>query len=145
MGEVEEVAKRVDKKWVNEAKAKAKIIRGDLEAAGKARKGKGGMGKEDEIVVKKLYQQFKMLEKFGDELPVIVERLVDLNALHQEASTFGDRIEAAESAVAEANLVLKSCETSLAELEKGMGGMLQQVRGEVEKLGALVEKKGGGE
>jgi hypothetical protein len=68
--------------------------------------------------------------------------LVDLNALHQDASTFSSRLTSLESTVAEANLVLSSCEGSLSKLEGGMGEVAERVKEEIEKLQGLTEIKG---
>jgi hypothetical protein len=69
-------------------------------------------------------------------------RLVDLNALHQDASTFSSRLTSLESTVAEANLVLSSCEGSLSKLEGGMGEVAERVKEEIEKLKELTEGRG---
>jgi len=118
-------------------------MRADLEAAHKLKKASSnvGMSSPDAAMVQKLHSQFVQLESVQDSLPILVERLLDLNSLHSDAATFADRLEGAEVAVMEANFVLKSCETSLGAVEKGMGGMLKQVMENVKVMEESIKGK----
>ena len=94
----------------------------------------GGMSASDLSKINKIYEQFSQLDGIQDQLPSITSRLVDLNSLHSDASTFCSRLSAAETVIKESTMILDSCEKTLSLVEEGMAQTLGQVENNVKEL-----------
>jgi len=116
--DMEALVATVDAATLEKTSTKAKVIRADLEAASKARnKLTATYKKEDSKMIQQLYQEMIDLEGLGSYLPSLVERLQQLSSLHQQASTFGTRLQELERGATQVD-------ASVAQLESGMS-MLQ--------------------
>jgi len=116
--DMEALVATVDAATLEKTSTKAKVIRADLEAASKARnKLTATYKKEDSKMIQQLYQEMIDLEGLGSYLPSLVERLQQLSSLHQQASTFGTRLQELERGATQV-------EASVVQLESGMS-MLQ--------------------
>jgi hypothetical protein len=116
--DMEALVATVDAATLEKTSTKAKVIRADLEAASKARnKLTATYKKEDSKMIQQLYQEMTDLEGLGNYLPSLVERLQQLSSLHQQASTFGTRLQELERGATQVD-------ASVAQLESGMS-MLQ--------------------
>jgi hypothetical protein len=112
--DMEGLVATVDSATLEKTSTKAKVIRADLEAASKARnKLTATYKKEDSKMIQQLYQQMIDLEGLGSYLPSLVERLQQLSSLHQQASTFGTRLQELERGATQV-------EASVSQLEDGM-------------------------
>merc|ERR1712194_381206 len=112
--DMESLVATVDSASLEKTSTKAKVIRADLEAASKARnKLTATYKKEDSKMIQQLYQQMIDLEGLGSYLPSLVERLQQLSSLHQQASTFGTRLQELERGATQV-------EASVGQLEDGM-------------------------
>ena len=112
--DMESLVATVDSASLEKTSTKAKVIRADLEAASKARnKLTATYKKEDSKMIQQLYQQMTDLEGLGSYLPSLVERLQQLSSLHQQASTFGTRLQELERGATQV-------EASVGQLEDGM-------------------------
>jgi len=112
--DMEALVATVDSASLEKTSTKAKVIRADLEAASKARnKLTATYKKEDSKMIQQLYQQMIDLEGLGSYLPSLVERLQQLSSLHQQASTFGTRLQELERGATQV-------EASVGQLEDGM-------------------------
>ena len=138
--DMEALVATVDSATLEKTSTKAKVIRADLEAASKARnKLTATYKKEDSKMIQQLYQQMIDLEGLGSYLPNLVERLQQLNSLHQQASTFGTRLQELERGAVQV-------EASVGQLEDGMttlqGTIVENIATMEKNMKKLDEKLG---
>ena len=90
-------------------------------------------------MIQQLYQQMIDLEGLGSYLPNLVERLQQLNSLHQQASTFGTRLQELERGAVQV-------EASVGQLEDGMttlqGTIVENIATMEKNMKKLDEKLG---
>jgi len=116
--DMEGLVATVDSATLEKTSTKAKVIRADLEAASKARnKLTATYKKEDSKMIQQLYQQMIDLEGLGSYLPSLVERLHQLSSLHQQASTFGTRIQELERGATQVDASVGQLEDGMATLQ----------------------------
>jgi len=126
--DMEALVATVDSASLEKTSTKAKVIRADLEAASKARnKLTATYKKEDSKMIQQLYQQMIDLEGLGSYLPSLVERLQQLSSLHQQASTFGTRLQELERGATQV-------EASVSQLEDGMATLKTTI---IENISAM--------
>eukprot|EP00536_Pseudo-nitzschia_multiseries_P011805 jgi/Psemu1/326597/estExt_fgenesh1_pg.C_4220004 len=140
--DMEQLVATVDSATLEKTATKAKVIRADLEAASKARnKLTATYKKEDSKMIQQLYQQMIDLEGLGNYLPNLVERLQQLSNLHQQASTFGTRLQELERDATQVEATVGQLEDGMATLQttiaQNMVAMESNMKQLDEKLGAL--------
>lgn len=121
--EMETFLKTLDTKGLEQASAKAKVIRSDLEAASKARNKLASAAtfrKEDAKTIASLYDQMTQLEGLSDHLPALVGRLQQLATLHAQSSTFSVRLTQSEKEVVQLQTLVKNLEEAVTKVETGM-------------------------
>jgi hypothetical protein len=140
--DMESLVATVDSATLEKTSTKAKVIRADLEAASKARnKLTATYKKEDSKMIQQLYQQMIDLEGLGSYLPNLVERLQQLSSLHQQASTFGTRLQELERGATQVEASVGQLEGGMATLQttiaQNMSAMESNMKKLDEKLSAL--------
>jgi len=140
--DMEQLVATVDSATLEKTATKAKVIRADLEAASKARnKLTATYKKEDSKMIQQLYQQMIDLEGLGNYLPNLVERLQQLSNLHQQASTFGTRLQELERDATQVEATVGQLEDGMATLQttvaQNIVAMETNMKKLDEKLGAL--------
>jgi len=140
--DMESLVATVDSATLEKTSTKAKVIRADLEAASKARnKLTATYKKEDSKMIQQLYQQMIDLEGLGSYLPNLVERLQQLSSLHQQASTFGTRLQELERGATQVEASVGQLEGGMATLQttiaQNMSAMESNMQKLDEKLSAL--------
>lgn len=140
--DMEQLVATVDSATLEKTATKAKVIRADLEAASKARnKLTATYKKEDSKMIQQLYQQMIDLEGLGNYLPDLVERLRQLSTLHQQASTFGTRLQELEREATQVGATVGQLEGGMATLETTFAQNIMAMESNMkkldEKLGAL--------
>ena len=132
--DMEALVATVDSATLEKTATKAKVIRADLEAASKARnKLTATYKKEDSKMIQQLYQQMIDLEGLGSYLPSLVERLQQLSSLHQQASTFGTRLQELERGATQV-------EASVGQLEDGMGTLQTTIAQNITAMESNMQK-----
>mmetsp|Transcript_6231 Transcript_6231/g.15416 ORF Transcript_6231/g.15416 Transcript_6231/m.15416 type:complete len:398 (-) Transcript_6231:134-1327(-) len=140
--DMESLVATVDSASLEKTSTKAKVIRADLEAASKARnKLTATYKKEDSKMIQQLYQQMIDLEGLGSYLPSLVERLQQLSSLHQQASTFGTRLQELERGATQVEASVGQLEDGVATLKttivENITAMENNMKKLDEKLSAL--------
>ena len=121
--EMEGFLKQLDPKALEQASARAKVIRSDLEAASKARNKLASAAtfrKEDAKTISTLHDQMTQLEGLSGHLPALVARLQQLASLHAQSSSFSVRLAQNEKQVVQLQTLLKQLEGSVTKVEAGM-------------------------
>jgi len=133
---VEELAQLIDEKSLEQAAARAKVIRADLEAAAKARaKLSSGMGGGEEgKQIQELYSQLNELEGMSQHLPALAERLATCATLHTQAAHFSSRMTEVEISVTNANLLLQNLQTTLTQVESSTAQNFETFNQNMNKL-----------
>ena len=121
--EMETFLKQLDPKALEQASARAKVIRSDLEAASKARNklaSAATVRKEDAQTISALYDQMTQLEGLSSHLPALVARLQQLASLHAQSSSFAVRLTQSEQQVVELQTLVQQLDASVTKVEAGM-------------------------
>jgi len=142
--QAEETLKSVDMNVLDNAAARAKVIRADLEAAAKARnKISSSANPEDTKIISELHSTLLDLDSFlsSNTLSIIVQRLQACAALHGKAAEFHNGLTGLEHTVGDVEGVLRSVEENLGRLEVGMVENMEVVKRNMEVLDG---KFGGG-
>jgi len=133
--DMEALVATVDSVTLEKTSTKAKVIRADLEAASKARnKLTATYKKEDSKMIQQLYQQMIDLEGLGSYLPSLVERLQQLSSLHQQASTFGTRLQELERGATQVEASVGQLEDGMATLQTTIAHNITAVESNMQKL-----------
>jgi hypothetical protein len=109
----------LDDAQLEAAARKAKVIRHDLEAAGKARN-KLANSKTDAAdfkIIAALYDRMIQVDGVHEHLPALTKRLETLTHQHADASTWSLRLVAVEQLLSRLQTQMTSCETSCAILQ----------------------------
>jgi len=141
--EMEQFMTRLDPKTLEQAAAKAKVIRSDLEAASKARNKLASAAtfrKEDAQTISALYDQMTQLEGLSDHLPALVARLQQLASLHAQSSGFAVRLSQSEKEVVQLQAVLKQMEGAVAKAEEGMTANVATIEKNMQQLDERMKK-----
>uniref|UniRef100_A0A7S1GHI5 Uncharacterized protein n=1 Tax=Cyclophora tenuis TaxID=216820 RepID=A0A7S1GHI5_CYCTE len=139
--EMESKIQRVDKKSIEEASTRAKVIRSDLEAASKARsKLTTTTSSADSKIISELYTQLQQLEGVSGHLPALTHRLQQLAHLHVQGANFAGRLGSAESSLATIQGTLGSVEASLSKLEDTMAESVKVMDANLKKLESTINK-----
>jgi len=142
--QVEETLKSVDGNVLDNAAARAKVIRADLEAAAKARnKISSSANPEDTKTISTLHNTLLDFDGFlsSNTLSIIVQRLQACATLHGKAAEFQNGLAGLEQTVGDVEGVMRSVEENLGRLEVGMVENMEVVRRNME---VLDESLGGG-
>lgn len=142
--EMEGFLQQLDPKALEQASARAKVIRSDLEAASKARSKLASAAtfrKEDAKIISSLHDQMTQLEGLSGHLPALVARLQQLASLHAQSSSFSVRLAQNEKQVVQLQTLLKHLEDSATKVEAGVvenvtiiGKNMQQLDDRMKKL-----------
>mmetsp|Transcript_13928 Transcript_13928/g.31207 ORF Transcript_13928/g.31207 Transcript_13928/m.31207 type:complete len:394 (+) Transcript_13928:154-1335(+) len=133
--DMEALVATVDSATLEKTSTKAKVIRADLEAASKARnKLTATYKKEDSKMIQELYQQMIDLEGLGSYLPSLVERLQQLSNLHQQASTFGTRLQELERGATQVDVSVGQLEDGIATLQTTIAQNILAMESNMQKL-----------
>lgn len=135
LDDMEALVASVDSASLEKTSTKAKVIRADLEAASKARnKLTATYKKEDSKMIQQLYQQMIDLEGLGSYLPSLVERLQQLSSLHQQASTFGTRLQEMERGATQVEVSVGQLEDGVAALQTTIAENITVMENNMKKL-----------
>mmetsp|Transcript_19126 Transcript_19126/g.39317 ORF Transcript_19126/g.39317 Transcript_19126/m.39317 type:complete len:401 (+) Transcript_19126:129-1331(+) len=133
--DMEQLVATVDSATLEKTATKAKVIRADLEAASKARnKLTATYKKEDSKMIQQLYQQMIDLEGLGNYLPNLVERLQQLSNLHQQASTFGTRLQELEREATQVEATVGQLEDGMSILQTSISQNIVAIESNMKKL-----------
>jgi chromosome segregation ATPase len=141
--EMEIFLKRLDPKALEQASAKAKVIRSDLEAASKARNklaSAANFRKEDAKTISSLYDQMVQLEGLSDHLPALVARLQQLASLHAQSSSFSMRVTQSEKEITQLQNVLKQVEDTVTKVETNVVENVKIVEKNMQQLDERMKK-----
>ena len=141
--EMETFMKSLDAKGLEQASAKAKVIRSDLEAASKARNKLASAAtfrKEDAKTISSLYDQMTQLEGLSDHLPALVARLQQLATLHAQSSTFSVRLTQSEKEVVQLQALVKELEGAVTKVEAGMVENVKVIEKNMQQLDERMKK-----
>lgn len=141
--EMESFLKGLNAKGLEQASAKAKVIRSDLEAASKARNklaSAASFRKEDAKTIAALYDQMTQLEGLTDHLPALVARLQQLASLHSFSSTFSVRLTQSEKEVTQLQGLVKQLEDTVVKAETGMVENVKVIETNMQKLDERITK-----
>jgi Dynamitin len=141
--EMETFLKALDPKGLEQASAKAKVIRSDLEAASKARSkltSAATFRKEDAKTIAALYDQMSQLEGLSGHLPALVARLQQLANLHAQSSTFAVRLTQSEKEVVQLQTVMKQLEETVTKVESGMTNNVKVIEKNMQELDERIKK-----
>ena len=119
---------------------KAKVIRQDLEAASKARNKLTSLSRaEDTKSITEIYDEMSQLQGMTAHLPALVERLRILSQLHQDSTSWSQRLVVTEEAAGQLQNQMASIESSLTTLETTLRENAEQL---TENIKILEEKHG---
>lgn len=141
--EMETFMKTLDAKGLEQASAKAKVIRSDLEAASKARNKLASAAtfrKEDAKTIAALYDQMTQLEGLSGHLPALVARLQQLATLHAQSSTFSVRLTQSEKEVVQLQALVKQLEETVTKVETGMVENVEVIEKNMQQLDERIKK-----
>lgn len=141
--EMEQFLKRLDPKALEQASAKAKVVRSDLEAASKARNKLASAAtfrKEDAKTISALYDQMVQLEGLSDHLPALVARLQQLASLHAQSSSFAVRLTQSEKEITQLQNLLKQLEDTVTKVETGVVDNVKIVEKNMQQLDERMKK-----
>ncbi|CAB9497861.1 FR47-like protein [Seminavis robusta] len=141
--EMEAFLKGLDLKGLEQASAKAKVIRSDLEAASKARNKLASAAtfrKEDAKTISSLYDQMSQLEGLSGHLPALVARLQQLANLHAQSSTYALRLTQSEQEMVQLQAVVKSLEETVTKAETGMAENVKVIENNMQQLDERIKK-----
>jgi Dynamitin len=141
--EMETFLKALDPKGLEQASAKAKVIRSDLEAASKARNKLASAAtfrKEDAKTIAALHDQMSQLEGLSGHLPALVARLQQLANLHAQSSTFAVRLTQSEKEVVQLQTIMKQLEETVTKVESGMANNVKVIEKNMQELDVRIKK-----
>jgi len=141
--EMETQLSTLDPKALEQASAKAKVIRSDLEAASKARNKLASAAtfrKEDAKTISDLWDQMTQLEGLSGHLPALVARLQQLASLHAQSSSFAVRLTQSEKEVTQLQTLLKELDASVSKVETGMVENVKVIEKNMQELDERMKK-----
>jgi len=161
--EMESTLDNLDETALEQAAAKAKVIRADLEAASKARNklllvsnstvGTGtaassdktsaspsqtstsnSMMNNDSKTIAALYDQLQQLEGLSGHLPALVNRLQQLATLHSQSATYSSRLVLSEKEIQQLNKTFTQLEQTFNQLESSTVKNLSTMEENIKQL-----------
>ncbi|CAM9585067.1 unnamed protein product [Chrysoparadoxa australica] len=129
---LEERVARMDPKALEALQKKAQLAKIELEALARAHRTKdSSRAAASAKTIEKMYESSQKCEGLVDELPTLVERLVTLQGIHQEAASFRDRLAGMEAGQARVEKLLGTTQQTLEEVTQSLASNIETVQANI--------------